>query len=84
VNLLIRTYMRDKMWEEVKYKEETYDSVFFIPTNDLALTFNSRKVPKGVLELMPEEYYIGIINEVNRIITTEYVRYKSSNYLNIA
>jgi hypothetical protein len=49
VNVLIRNYMRDKMWEEVKFKEETYDSVFFIPTNDLALTFNSKNIPNGML-----------------------------------
>lgn len=32
---------------------------------------------------MPKEYYTKIINEVNNIITTEYVRYKSSNLINI-
>jgi hypothetical protein len=32
---------------------------------------------------MPKEYYRKIINEVNSIITTEYVRYKSSNLINI-
>jgi hypothetical protein len=84
VNLLIRNYMRDKMWEEVKFKEETYDSVFFIPTNDLALTFNSQRIPNGMEEFMPKDYYTGIVNQVNAIITTEYVRYKSSNLINVS
>lgn len=52
VNVLIRTYMRDKMEEEVKSKEENYDSVIFVPTSELALSFSPKKMPRGVEELM--------------------------------
>lgn len=35
-------------------------------------------------EFMPKDYYSDVVNEVNNIITTEYVRYKSSNLINVS
>lgn len=79
VNVLIRTYMRDKMCEEVKIREENNDSVIFIPTSDLALSFSPTHYPKGIEDVLPLAHYSSIIAEVNHIIENEYVRYKSSN-----
>jgi hypothetical protein len=45
VNVLIRTYMREKMCSEIKEKEEKQDSIIYIPTNKLALSFNPNNYP---------------------------------------
>ena len=46
VNVQIRPYMREKMHEEMKCKEEKYDNVVFVPSNELALSFNPNIYPK--------------------------------------
>lgn len=76
--------MRDKMEEEVKSKEENYDSVIFVPTSELALSFNPTRLPKGVEELMSAQEYSTVVEEVNSIIQKEYVKYKTSNNLSIS
>ena len=35
-------------------------------------------------DFMTKDYYTAIVNEVNNIITTEYVRYKSSNLIKVS
>lgn len=55
--------------------------MFFIPVSELALSFNPLSIPKGLEEFMTVDFFTSIIEQVNSIITTEYVKYKSSNLL---
>ncbi len=71
--------MREKMHEEVKSREQKYDNVVFIPTNELALSFNPNSYPALLQESIPKAQYASIINHVNGIIEKEYVDYKGAS-----
>jgi hypothetical protein len=79
VNVQIRPYMREKMYEEVKVKEQKYENVVFVPTNELALSFNPLSYPPELEDSISPEHFGAIVQQVNSIIEKEYVSYKSSS-----
>ena len=79
VNVLIRTYMRDKMEQCMREKESSEDSVVFVPTTPLALSFNPNEFPPALAKVLPHAAYSQVIQQVNLIIEQEYLRVKGSS-----
>ena len=79
VNVLIRAYMRDQMCKEIIDKEESNQNVIYIPINELALSFNPLKFPNNLEDVMAKPLYTEVVNEVNKIISSEYIEYKKIN-----
>ena len=73
--------MREKICEYLKERESCEDSVVFIETTPLALTFNPRNFPAALENVLPTTAYAKVVSEVNKIIESEYMRFKSSSYV---
>lgn len=71
--------MREKMHEEVKVKEQNYENVVFVPSNELALSFNPNRYPKQLKDSVSPAQFSFVISHVNSLIESEYVSYKSSS-----